>query len=174
MSQYSQSKKQEINALERTFSTTIDNDYKQAFIHCKTNNAIKQCNLMQDKLDIVHDNLDHLRSLDTIISSKVDKNKKTITNLTSDLDNQKHSFLNNMSILNTTNNVNQASGPLKQQKKKTMFLKYFYLAYYVLVNLIILYLLYKVHYFSIFNFLSVFLIIIILIFIFKYFGLPYV
>ena len=115
-----------------------------------------------------------MRSLDTTISSKVDKNKKTITNLTSDLDNQKHSFLNNMSILNTTNNVNQASGPLKQQKKKTMFLKYFYLAYYVLVNLIILYLLYKVHYFSIFNFLSVFLIIIILIFIFKYFGLPYV
>ena len=174
MSQYSQSIKQEISALERTFSTTIENDYKQAFIHCKTNNIPEQCNLMQNKLDMVHDSLAHLQSLDTIISSKVDKNKENISDTKSNLAVQKKSFSNNMNMLNTVNDVNQASDPLKLQKEKNMSSKYFYLAYYVLANIIILYLLYKQYKFSSFNFLSIFLVILILIFGLKYFGIPYV
>ena len=59
-----------------------------------------------------------------------------------------------MNVLNTVNDVNQAAKPLKIQKKKNMTSKYLYLAYYVLADVIILYLLHKQYNFSGFYFYS--------------------
>ena len=173
MSQYSQTTKQQVEALERTFSTTIENDYKKAFIHCKTNNDAEQCNLMQNKLDIVNNSLAQLQSLDTIVTSKVDKNKNSILTDKTALANKKKLYSVNMNVLNNINDVNQAAAPLKTQKKKKMISKYLYLAYYVLVDIIILYLLHKQYNFSGFYFIAVFLVILIMIFILGFFGIPY-
>ena len=173
MSQYSQTTKQQVEALERTFSTTIENDYKKAFIHCKTNKDTAQCDLMQNKLAIVKNSLAQLQSLDAVVASKVDKNKNAILTDKTILANKKKLYSANMSVLNTVNDVNQAAKPLKMQKKKNMTSKYLYLAYYVLVDIIILYLLHKQYNFSGFYFIAVFLVILIMIFILGFLGIPY-
>jgi len=173
MSQYSKTVKQQVEALERTFSTTIENDYKKAFIHCKTNNNKTQCSLMQNKLEMVKNSLAQLQSLDTIVASKVDKKKSSISNDKTVLASKEKSYSTNMDILNNVNDVNQAAAPLKHQIKKSMVSKYLYLAYYVFVDAIILYLLHKQYNFSIFYFIAVFLVILLTIFILGFFGIPY-
>jgi len=171
MSQFSKITKQQLTAYERTFSTTLNTNYKNAFIQCRKSNI--NCDDMQKELDKVNNSLNSVQALAATINAKVDKEKSDISNYQVDLKEQKSQWSNKLNILNSVNDVDNASKTLRKNKKTSMTYEYFTLAYYVLANIAIVFLLHKQYKFSALYFLAVFLVILIVIFVLAWWGIPY-
>ncbi len=171
MSQYSKTTKQQLDAYERNFSTTLNTDYKNAFIQCKKTNT--NCNTMSGQLNKVNDSLINVKNLAASVRSKVDAEKSDISNYKSKITNQKTQFNEKLDKLNAVNDEENASNTLKADRKTSMIGDYLTLAYYACTNMIILYLLHKEYEFSILYFLGVVLVILAIIFILALFGIPY-
>ena len=130
MSQYSKTTKQQLDAYNRTFSTTLNTNYKNAFIQCRKSNI--NCDTMKSQLVKVHDTLSDVQNLAASVKSKVDKQKNIVSTYENNLMNQKQEFQDKLKDLNSINNWQQASKTLRKNKKTSMRYEYFTLAYYVL------------------------------------------
>ena len=171
MSQYSKTTKQQLDAYERTFSTTLNTNYKNAFIQCKKSNT--NCSTMKGELNKVNDSLINVQNLAASVKSKVDATKVDISHYQTTLRNQQTVFDKELKKLNTITGGERASTTLRKDRKVTMIQDYLTLAYYFCTNAIILYLLHKQYKFSVFYFLAVFLVILVVIFVLAWFGIPY-
>ena len=169
MSQYSKTTKQQLDAYNRTFSTTLNTNYKNAFIQCRKSNI--NCDTMKSQLVKVHDTLSDVQNLAASVKSKVDKQKNIVSTYENNLMNQKQEFQDKLKDLNSINNWQQASKTLRKNKKTSM--RYFTLAYYVLTIIFIIYLLHKQYKFSALYFLTVFLVILLVIAGLAWWGIPY-
>jgi len=171
MSQYSKTTRQQLDAYERTFSTTLNTNYKNAFIQCKKSNT--NCSTMQGELNKVNDSLNNVKNLAASVNSKVNAEKADISNYKTTLTNQQTAFNEKLKKLNTISGEERASKTLRTDKKNSMTQDYLTLAYYVCTNALILYLLHKQYKFSALYFLAVFLVILVIIFVLAWFGIPY-
>jgi len=171
MSQYSKTTKQQLDAYNRTFSTTLNTNYKNAFIQCRKSNI--NCDTMKSQLVKVHDTLSDVQNLAASVKSKVDKQKNIVSTYENNLMNQKQEFQDKLKDLNSINNWQQASKTLRKNKKTSMRYEYFTLAYYVLTIIFIIYLLHKQYKFSALYFLTVFLVILLVIAGLAWWGIPY-
>jgi hypothetical protein len=77
MSQYSKTTKQQLDAYDRTFSTTLNTNYKNAFIQCRKSNI--NCDTMKSQLVKIHDTLSDVQNLAASVKSTVDKQKTTVS-----------------------------------------------------------------------------------------------
>ena len=141
MSQYSKTTKQQLDAYERTFSTTLNTNYKNAFIQCKKSNT--NCSTMKGELNKVNDSLINVQNLAASVKSKVDATKVDISHYQTTLRNQQTVFDKELKKLNTITGGERASTTLRKDRKVTMIQDYLTLAYYFCTNAIILYLLHK-------------------------------
>jgi len=171
MSQYSKTTKQQLDAYERTFSTTLNTNYKNAFIQCKKTNT--NCSTMKGQLNKVNDSLNKVKNLAASVESKVNAEKSNISNYESTLTNQETEFNDKLKKLNSISSEDRASKTLRKDRKATMIGDYLTLAYYVFTNAIIIYLLHKQYNFSALYLLAVFFVILLVIFILAWFGIPY-
>ena len=171
MSQYSKTTKQQLDAYNRTFSTTLNTNYKNAFIQCRKSNI--NCNTMKSQLVKVHDTLSDVQNLAAAVKSTVDKKKTTVSTYENSLISQKQEFQDKLKDLNSINDADNASKTLRKNKKTSMKYEYFTLAYYVLTIMLVIYLLHKQYKFSALYFLAVFLVILIVIFVLAWWGIPY-
>ena len=172
MSQYSKTVKQQLDAYERTFSTTLNTTYRNAFMQCKKNNT--NCSTMEGQLNKVNDSLNSVKNLALHVKSKVDSEKSDISNYKSKISNQKNIFNSEIRRLNGLNDEGNASNILKTDRKTSMTRDYLILAYYACSIIIVLFLFHKQYKFPIVYFLGVSVIVIIVIFILAYFGIPYI
>ena len=171
MSQYSKTTKQQLDAYNRTFSTTLNTNYKNAFIQCRKSNV--NCDTMKSQLVKVHDTLSDVQNLAAAVKSTVDKKKTTVSTYENSLISQKQKFQDKLKDLNSIKDSDNASKTLRKNKKTSMTYEYFTLAYYVLANIAIVFLLHKQYKFSALYFLAVFLVILIVIFVLAWWGIPY-
>lgn len=171
MSQYSKTTKQQLDAYERTFSTTLNTNYKNAFIQCKKTDI--NCNTMKGQLNNVNDTLGKVKNLAASVKGKIDAEKKDISNYEQTLSSQKTIFDEKLQELNTINEQDQASKTLRKDRKKSMTYDYLTLTYYFCTNVIIIYLLHKQYNFSALYLLAVFLSLLLVIFVLAFFGIPY-
>jgi len=171
MSQYSKTTRQQLDAYERTFSTTLNTNYKNAFVQCKKENA--NCTTMQGQLNKVNDTLSKVKNLAATVASKVNAEKTKISNYQSTLKTQQILFDEELQKLNTITGEERASKTLRKDTESIMIQDYLTLAYYFFTNAIILYLLHKQYKFSVLYFLAVFLVIIAVLFVLAWFGIPY-
>ena len=171
MSQYSKTTKQQLDAYNRTFSTTLNTNYKNAFIQCRKSNI--NCDTMKSQLVKVHDTLSEVQNLAAAVKSTVDKKKTTVSTYENSLISQKQKFQDKLKDLNSINDADNASKTLRKNKKTNMKYEYFTLAYYVLTIMLVIYLLHKQYKFSALYFLAVFLVILIVIFVLAWWGIPY-
>ena len=74
MSQYSKTTKQQLDAYERTFSTTLNTNYKNAFIQCKKTDI--NCSTMKGQLNKVNDTLGKVKNLAASVKGKSILKKK--------------------------------------------------------------------------------------------------
>ena len=173
MSDFSKNIKTQVDNLDRTFSNTLinakNNNYKNNFIKCRTTNNTNQCQLMEKQLTIVNDSLNKLKAIDAVVAAKINDGKQTVNKKKQTFEEKQQAYLKNLKESNIINDFNQASIPLKEDKKKNMFWKYGYLAYYIFANILMIYLLHKQYKFSSTYLLAVCVIILIMIFILKYF-----
>jgi ATP-dependent Zn protease len=171
MSQYSKTTKQQLNAYNRTFSTTLNSGYKNAFIQCRQSNV--NCDTMKSQLVKVHDALSDVQNLAASVKSVVDKKKTTVSTYENSLISQKREFQNKLKDLNSVNDADNASKTLRKNKKTSMTYEYFTLAYYVLTIILVIFLLHKQYKFSALYFLAVFLVILLVIGGLAWWGIPY-
>ncbi len=171
MSQYSKTTKQQLDAYNRTFSTTLNTNYKNAFIQCRKSDI--NCDTMKSQLVKIHDTLSDVQNLAASVKSTVDKQKITVSNYENDLINQKQEFQDKLKDLNSVNDWQKASKTLRKNKKASMKYEYFTLAYYVLTIILVIYLLHKQYKFSALYFLAVFLVILLVIAGLAWWGIPY-
>ena len=90
MSQYSKTTKQQLDAYNRTFSTTLNSGYKNAFIQCRQSNV--NCDTMKSQLVKVRDTLSDVKNLAASVKSVVDKKKTTVSTYENSLISQKKEF----------------------------------------------------------------------------------
>ena len=171
MSQYSKTTKQQLDAYDRTFSTTLNTNYKNAFIQCRKSNI--NCDTMKSQLVKIHDTLSDVQNLAASVKSTVDKQKITVSTYENNLISQKQEFQDKLKDLNSVNDWQKASKTLKKNKKTSMKYEYFTLAYYVLTIILVIYLLHKQYKFSALYFLAVFLVILLVIGGLAWWGIPY-
>jgi len=171
MSQYSKTTKQQLDAYNRTFSTTLNTSYKNAFIQCRKSNV--NCDTMKSQLAKVHDTLSDVQNLASAVKSTVDKKKTTVSTYENSLISQKQKFQDKLKDLNSVNDWQKASKTLRKNKKTSMKYEYFTLAYYVLTIMLLIYLLHKQYKFSALYFLAVFLVILLVIAGLAWWGIPY-
>jgi len=171
MSQYSKTTKQQLDAYNRTFSTTLNTNYKNAFIQCRKSNI--NCDTMKSQLVKVHDTLSEVQNLAAAVKSTVDKKKTTVSTYENSLISQKQKFQDKLKDLNSINDADNASKTLRKNKKTSMKYEYFTLAYYVLTIMLVIYLLHKQYKFSALYFLAVFLVILLVIAGLAWWGIPY-
>ena len=171
MSQYSKTTKQQLNAYNRTFSTTLNTDYKNAFIQCRQTDV--NCDTMKSQLVKVHNTLSEVQNLAAAVKSKVDKKKTTVSAYENSLISQKQEFQDKLKDLSSINDADNASKTLRKNKKTSMKYEYFTLAYYVLTIILVIYLLHKQYKFSALYFLAVFLVILLVIAGLAWWGIPY-
>jgi hypothetical protein len=171
MSQYSKTTKQQLDAYNRTFSTTLNTNYKNAFVQCRKSNI--NCDTMKTQLTKVHSALSDVQNLAASLKSTVDKKKTTITADENSLINQNLEFKDKLKDLNNMNDAGNASNTLRKNKKTSMTYEYFTLAYYVLTIGLVIYLLHKQFKFSALYFLAVFLVILLVIGGLAWWGIPY-
>ena len=171
MSQYSKTTKQQLDAYNRTFSTTLNTNYKNAFIQCRKSDI--NCDTMKSQLVKVHDTLSDVQNLAASVKSMVDKQKTTVSTYENNLISQKQEFQDELKDLNSVNDWQQASKTLRKNKKTSMKYEYFTLAYYVLTIILVTYLLHKQYKFSALYFLAVFLVILLVIAGLAWWGIPY-
>ena len=171
MSQYSKTTKQQLDAYNRTFSTTLNTNYKNAFIQCRKSNI--NCDTMKSQLVKVHDTLSEVQNLAAAVKSTVDKKKTTVSTYENSLISQKQEFQDKLKDLNSINDADNASKTLRKNKKTSMKYEYFTLAYYVLTIMLVIYLLHKQYKFSALYFLAVFLVILLVIAGLAWWGIPY-
>ena len=171
MSQYSKTTKQQLDAYNRTFSTTLNTNYKNAFIQCRKSNI--NCNTMKSQLVKVHNALSEVQNLAAAVKSTVDKQKTTVSTYENSLISQKQEFQDKLKDLNSINDADNASKTLRKNKKTNMKYEYFTLAYYVLTIMLVIYLLHKQYKFSALYFLAVFLVILLVIAGLAWWGIPY-
>ena len=69
MSQYSKTIRQQLDAYERTFSTTLNTNYKNAFIQCKKSNT--NCSTMQGELNKVNDSLNNVKKVIKAVDNEI-------------------------------------------------------------------------------------------------------
>ena len=161
MSQYSKTTKQQLDAYERTFSTTLNTNYKNAFIQCKKTDV--NCSTMKGQLNKVNDTLGKVKNLAASV----------ISNYEQTLSSQQTIFDEKLRELNTINEQDQASKTLRKDRKESMTYDYLTLTYYFCTNVIIIYLLHKQYNFSALYLLAVFLSLLVVIFVLAFFGIPY-
>ncbi len=171
MSDYSKKTKQQLEAYNRTFSTTLNTNYKNAFIQCRKSKT--NCNVMKSQLDKVNNALNEVINLEAEVKSKVDKQKTKISNYESKLDDQTEEYNAKLNNLNDANDSQQASNTLRKNKKTSMKYDYFTLAYYILTIILVLYLLHEQYKFSALYFLAVFIVILLVIGGLAWWGIPY-
>ena len=171
MSQYSKTTKQQLDAYERTFSTTLNTNYKNAFIQCKKTDV--NCSTMKGQLNKVNDTLSKVKNLAASVEGKVNAEKRDISNYEQTLSSQQTIFDEKLRELNTINEQDQASKTLRKDRKESMTYDYLTLTYYFCTNVIIIYLLHKQYNFSALYLLAVFLVILVVIFVLSFFGIPY-
>ena len=171
MSQYSKTTKQQLDAYNRTFSTTLNTNYKNAFIQCRKSNI--NCDTMKSQLVKVHNTLSEVQNLAAAVKSKVDKKKTTVSAYENSLISQKQEFQDKLKDLSSINDADNASKTLRKNKKTSMKYEYFTLAYYVLTIMLIIYLLHKQYKFSALYFLAIFLVILLVIAGLAWWGIPY-
>ena len=171
MSQYSKTTKQQLDAYNRTFSTTLNTNYKNAFIQCRKSNI--NCDTMKSQLVKVHNTLSEVQNLAAAVKSKVDKKKTTVSAYENSLISQKQEFQDKLKDLSSINDADNASKTLRKNKKTSMKYEYFTLAYYVLTIILVTYLLHKQYKFSALYFLAVFLVILLVIAGLAWWGIPY-
>ncbi len=171
MSQYSKTTKQQLDAYDRTFSTTLNTNYKNAFIQCRKSNI--NCDTMKSQLVKVHDTLSDVQNLAASVKSTVDKKKTTVSTYENSLISQKQKFQDKLKDLNSIKDADNASKTLRKNKKTSMKYEYFTLAYYVLTIILVIYLLHKQYKFSALYFLAVFLVILLVIAGLAWWGIPY-
>uniref|UniRef100_A0A6C0EMK8 Uncharacterized protein n=1 Tax=viral metagenome TaxID=1070528 RepID=A0A6C0EMK8_9ZZZZ len=171
MSQYSKTTKQQLNAYNRTFSTTLNSEYKNAFIQCRQSNV--NCDTMKSQLVKVQDALSDVQNLAVSVKSVVDKKKTTVSTYENRLISQKQEFQDKLKDLNSINDTDNASKTLRKNKKTSMTYEYFTLAYYVLTIILVIFLLHKQYKFSALYFLAVFLVILLVIAGLAWWGIPY-
>ena len=171
MSPYSKTTKQQLDAYNRTFSTTLNTNYKNAFIQCRKSNL--NCDTMKSQLVKVHDTLSEVQNLAAAVKSTVDKKKTTVSTYENSLISQKQEFQDKLKDLNSVNDWQKASKTLRKNKKTSMKYDYFTLAYYVLTIMLVIYLLHKQYKFSALYFLAVFLVILLVIAGLAWWGIPY-
>jgi len=171
MSPYSKTTKQQLDAYNRTFRTTLNTNYKNAFIQCRKSNI--NCDTMKSQLVKVHDTLSDVQNLAASVKSTVDKQKTTVSTYENNLISHKQEFQDELKDLNSVNDWQQASKTLRKNKKTSMKYEYFTLAYYVLTIILVIYLLHKQYKFSALYFLAVFLVILLVIAGLAWWGIPY-
>jgi len=171
MSQYSKKVKQQLDAYNRTFSTTLNTNYKNAFIQCRKSEI--NCDTMKSQLTKVNDSLTQVKNLAAEVKSNVDKQKKIISGYKINLTQQRQDYQDKLKDLNTTSAADRASSTLRKNKKTSMTYDYFTLAYYILTIILVLYLLHKQYKFTALYFLAVFLVILLVIFGLAWWGIPY-
>ena len=173
MSNFSENIKSQVENLDRTFSNTLLNaknvNYKYNFIKCRTTNNKNQCNLMESQLNTIHENLNTLKAIDTLVEAKVNDNKQNVEGKKTTFDDKKKAYLSGLKKSNIINDFDQASDPLRKDKEKNMVSKYLYLAYYIFADILIIYFLHKQYKFPVTYLLAVFIVILVIIFILKYF-----
>jgi septal ring factor EnvC (AmiA/AmiB activator) len=171
MSQYSKTTKQQLDAYKRTFSTTLNTNYKNAFLQCRKANG--NCNIMESQLVNVNSALTEVQHLAASVKSKVDKQKTTVSTYENSLISQKQEFQDKLKDLNAISDSGNASNTLRKNKKTSMKYEYFTLAYYVLTIALVIFLLHKKYKFSVLYFLAVFLVILLVIGVLTWWGIPY-
>ena len=171
MSQYSKTVKQQLEAYNRTFSTTLNTNYKNAFIQCRKSKI--NCNVMKSQLNNVNDTLRKIKNLEISVKSNVESGKNKISNYENKLSKQTKEYKAKLYDLNSTNDYQQASGILRQNKESSLTYDYFTLAYYFLTIVLIIYLLHIQYKFSALYFLAVFLVILLVISVLAWWGIPY-
>lgn len=170
MTRYSKTTKKQLDVWNGTFSTVMTN-YKTALTQCRQSE--KNCDGMKIQLGKAEDTLREVKNLATSVKSVVAKNKTDISNYQKSLGTQTQKFQNTMGNLNHISDSDNASNTLRKNKKTTLTYDYFTLAYYILTNALILYLLHKQYKFSALYFLAVFLVILIVIGFLAWWGVPY-
>ena len=171
MSQYSTKTKQQMNTWYTTFSHILDSQYSSSFTDCKMHD--QDCDAMENQLGSANDILENVKNLDHQVKSHVDAQIKKITKVETELADNKKVFIDTTKILNAVDNIDNASETLRKNKKTSMRYEYFSLAYYVLTDILITYMLHKQYGFSVLYFLMVFLIILVVIFVLGWMGIPY-
>jgi len=171
MSPYSKTTKQQLDAYNRTFSTTLNTNFKNAFIQCRKYN--ENCETMKSQLANVRDTLHEVQNLAFAVKSTVDKKKTIVSNYENRLISQQKKYQDKLKDLNSINDSDNASKTLRKNKKTNMTFEYFTLAYYVLTIMLVLYLLHKQYKSSALYFLAVFLVLIIVISVLAWWGIPY-
>ena len=136
MYQYSKQVKQQVAAYDRTFSTTLNNNYKTAFLGCKKSGDKNTCNEMTREVGKVEDTFKKIQALELEVALKVNKNKKLI-------EKEKNNFYFKKTILNnkvakqqSISDVDNASFSLKSDSQDTLYMEYFYLAFYIFAMLV--------------------------------------
>jgi len=170
MTKYSNATKKQLEVYEGSFSTTMTN-YKNAFIQCRQNP--QDCDTMQSQLTNAQNILADVKNMVSTVKANVGKNKTDIGKNKMEITDQAQEFQDKLTALNTINDSDNASNTLRKNKKQMMKYEYFTLAYYVLTNILLLYLLHKQYKFSALYFLAVFLVLLIVIFVLAWWGIPY-
>ena len=170
MTPYTKTTKKQLEVWDGTFSTVMTN-YKNAFVQCRKSNV--NCDTMKSQLDKAHDTLTKVKNMENAVNLKVNAKKLDISNFQKKLDNQTQDFQYKLQDLNSISDSGRASNTLRKDKKINMTYDYFTLAYYVLTNILMLYLLHKQYKFSALYFLAVFLVLLIIIFILAWWNIPY-
>ena len=146
MSQYSKQVKQQVAAYDRNFSTTLNNNYKNAFLQCKRSGSENTCNEMTREVNKVEDTLKKIKALELEVSLKVNKNKKQINNEKSKFQAKKTQLQNKISEQKNIDNVGNAASTLRNDTKSTLYIEYFYLAFYIFSMLVFTFILKKFKY----------------------------
>ena len=116
MSQYSKKIKQQLDAYNRTFSTTLNTNYKNAYIQCRKSNV--NCDTMKSQLAKVHDTLSDVQNLAASVKSTVDKKRNYCFLLMKIvLISQKQEFQDKLKDLNSINEADNASKTLRKKQK---------------------------------------------------------
>jgi len=170
MTPYSNTTKKQLDVYEGAFSTILKN-YKNAFIHCRKSQ--QDCDTMKSQLANAQSTLYDVKNMVSTVKATVGKNKKDIFNNKTKITDQAQKFQDKLTTLNTINDSDNASNTLRKNKKQTMKYEYFTLAYYVLTNILLIYLLHKQYKFSALYFLAVFLVLLIVISVLAWWGIPY-
>jgi len=170
MTPYTKTTKKQLEVWDGTFSTVMTN-YKNAFVQCRKSNV--NCDTMKSQLDKAHDTLTKVKNMENAVNLKVNAKKLDISNFQKKLDNQTQDFQYKLQDLNSISDSGRASNTLRKDKKINMTYDYFTLAYYVLTNILMLYLFHKQYKFSALYFLAVFLVLLIIIFILAWWNIPY-
>ena len=146
MSQYSKQVRQQVDAYDRNFSTTLNNNYKNAFLQCKRSGNENTCNEMTREVNKVEDTLKKLKALELEVSLKVNKNKKQLNSEKKNFQAKKNMLQNKLSAQQNIGNVGSASATLRSDTKSSMYITYFYLAFYIFSMLVFTFILKKFKY----------------------------